>query len=390
MSVNYLKNFLNNNHKKIKEWFEYKNNNLDSIFYSSVDIRKSDYKIAPIDTNLFPAGFNNFSDKSKKEASEQIKKNINQDSDFLIVPENHSRNLKYFENLKAIQDILSIYNKNVSINSLTRENTREIELSDHSIIKINSLEDLNKKDIYKKIFLLNNDLINGNIDFLEENKKDINIYPDLKMGWFTRTKYIHFTAYNSVISDFCSEFQIDPFFISCITKQFSEFDINNIDSLTKLAEEIELLKKEIKDKNQEHGIKEEPYIFIKANQGSYGIGVIKIKYAQEVLTLNKKNRNKMKKTKGGNVIKSVIIQEGIKTSEYINNYSAESIIYSIFNKPITCLKRFNKEKDNLSSLNTKNSYILDHGLKNNEEHSFIANLANLAASIEIKFHNHSN
>ena len=36
------------------QWLEY-----SSPFYASVDLRNSGFKLAPVDTNLFPGGFNN-------------------------------------------------------------------------------------------------------------------------------------------------------------------------------------------------------------------------------------------------------------------------------------------------------------------------------------------
>ena len=63
----YTKNFENEklhseiikNHMKIEAWFRNQWVKYPAPFYSSIDIRNSGYKIAPVDTNLFPAGFNN-------------------------------------------------------------------------------------------------------------------------------------------------------------------------------------------------------------------------------------------------------------------------------------------------------------------------------------------
>ena len=47
------------NHMKIEAWFRNQWIKYPAPFYTSIDIRNSGYKIAPVDTNLFPAGFNN-------------------------------------------------------------------------------------------------------------------------------------------------------------------------------------------------------------------------------------------------------------------------------------------------------------------------------------------
>ena len=44
---------------KIECWLRQQWQTVDAPFYSSVDVRNSGFKVAPVDTNLFPAGFNN-------------------------------------------------------------------------------------------------------------------------------------------------------------------------------------------------------------------------------------------------------------------------------------------------------------------------------------------
>lgn len=44
---------------KIEHWFRSQWLEYASPFYASVDLRNSGFKLAPVDTNLFPGGFNN-------------------------------------------------------------------------------------------------------------------------------------------------------------------------------------------------------------------------------------------------------------------------------------------------------------------------------------------
>ena len=46
-------------HQQIEGWFRNQWLKYPAPFYSSIDIRNSGFKISPVDTNLFPAGFNN-------------------------------------------------------------------------------------------------------------------------------------------------------------------------------------------------------------------------------------------------------------------------------------------------------------------------------------------
>ena len=46
-------------HSKIEAWFRHQWKQHTPPFYGSVDIRNAGYKMASIDMNLFPGGFNN-------------------------------------------------------------------------------------------------------------------------------------------------------------------------------------------------------------------------------------------------------------------------------------------------------------------------------------------
>ncbi|WCR54154.1 MAG: hypothetical protein PG981_001176 [Wolbachia endosymbiont of Ctenocephalides orientis wCori] len=59
--------------KSVDNWFEEKFSSLVLPFYSSIDFRNSGYKIAPVDANLFPAGFNNLNEESRKIAAALVK-----------------------------------------------------------------------------------------------------------------------------------------------------------------------------------------------------------------------------------------------------------------------------------------------------------------------------
>ena len=44
---------------RIEHWFRTQWQEHTPPFYSSVDLRNSGFKVAPVDTNLYPGGFNN-------------------------------------------------------------------------------------------------------------------------------------------------------------------------------------------------------------------------------------------------------------------------------------------------------------------------------------------
>jgi glutamate--cysteine ligase len=68
-------------------------------------------------------------------------------------------------------------------------------------------------------------------------------------------------------------------------------------------------------------------VVVKADAGTYGMGVMTVKDASELIGLNRKQRNKMSVVKEGLEVHDVIIQEGVHTFETLNGAVAEPVVY---------------------------------------------------------------
>jgi glutamate--cysteine ligase len=94
-----------------------------------------------------------------------------------------------------------------------------------------------------------------------------------------------------------------------------------------LAAQVDALLADIRCKYREYGIDGEPFVVVKADAGTYGMGVMTVKDASEVTGLNRRQRNKMAVVKEGRAVEEVIIQEGIRTFETIDGATAEPVVY---------------------------------------------------------------
>ena len=65
-----LRSLLKGRGEEVATWLEARRVESGAPFYSSVDLRHAGYKLAPVDTNLFPAGFNKLSKASRERASQ--------------------------------------------------------------------------------------------------------------------------------------------------------------------------------------------------------------------------------------------------------------------------------------------------------------------------------
>ncbi len=403
MITEILSQRISENHEKISQFFSEKFLKYPALFYNSVDLRHNGIKIAPVDTNCFPAGFNNLSETSKtlakKTTDDFLNQNFPQAKKIIIIPESHTRNLRYLQNLKNLAEILA-EKREVRIGTLITEiaTPTAFDLEDGSSITLHpltkNLQSLATDDGFiADVIILNNDLTDGVPEIFSNLKTPI--IPAEKMGWYLRTKSHHFDIYNLLATELAEILKIDPWLIS---SQHSSCDMINFKEqkgIECLAQKVDELIENLRKKYREYAIDDEPYCYVKADNGTYGIAVWPVFSGQEVLEINKKERNKMNMLKGSIQTQKVMIQEGIKTIDKIDGKIAEPMIYMINSQVVGNLFRVNEARDEKISLNAAGANFFDLrnldenqiklGLEKNkitDIYSLIARLAALASSIE--------
>ncbi len=399
-----------NNQSEIENWFASKYNQKSPPFYSSVDIRHSGYKIAPVDTNLFPAGFNLLSEKQTANATLQAKEYFTKfypaASKVLLIAENHTRNKFYLENVFAIQNIL----KNAGLNVITAkfnydENDKILETANgnkifyHQIFRENDIIFINQNGLEKfipDVILVNNDMSSGAPEILKNLAQPV--FPAIGMGWYQRKKTKHFASYNLIAREFAEKFGFDPWLISSAFTKCEKINFREKEGLECVAFNASELLQKIKAKYDEYQISEKPYLFVKANSGTYGMGIMVLKEPSDILEINKKDRHSLDKIKEGLENSEVIIQEGIPTIDEFQGKTAEPMIYLVNGNTIGCTYRINSNQDKFGNLNSKGMEFFSFDRDCNSEinknlldrensmdcpvQSLIARLATLAASKE--------
>lgn len=393
---NIIANKIKSRRNLVSDYFHDKFSNNIPLIYNSVDLRNAGYKIAPVDTNCYPAGFNNLSkdslENAKKVANDYFLKNYPEARNILLLIESHTRNTKYFENIANLVNILTNNNRSIQIGSLSEEIENfwdiETEKGKIRIYKIN--QNLNSTF---DLIILNNDLMEGVPEVLKNIK--IDIVPSAKLGWYRRKKSEHFNIYNNLAQEICGHLDLDPWLISsyhaiCEDVDFKSHEENKMQILAKKVEEII---KKISEKYKEYNVTDEPYCYVKTDSGTYGMAVMPIYNVDEILHFNKKSRNKMNISKGVSKTTQVIIQEGVKTIDKINNMAAEPLIYLLNGEVVGNLFRANENKDGYSNLNSVGAVFFDKRTDMSFEqesddiisYNFVAKLAALASSCEKNF-----
>ncbi len=159
-----------------------------------MDLRNAGFKLAPVDTNLFPGGFNNlnpaFLPLCVQAAQTAIEKICPEAKNLLLIPENHTRNQFYLMNVAHLATILRHTGLNVRIGSLLPEITAPttIELPDGQTLTLEPLRcgpsgrRLGLEDFDPCSMLLNNDLSAGVPEILRDLHEQF-VIPPLHAGW---------------------------------------------------------------------------------------------------------------------------------------------------------------------------------------------------------------
>ncbi|MDP2824182.1 MAG: glutamate--cysteine ligase, partial [Sulfuritalea sp.] len=176
--------------------------------------------------------------------------------------------------------------------------------------------------------LLNNDLSAGVPDLLRNINEQF-LIPPLWAGWHVRRKSLHFAAYQDVAISFAAELDIDPWLINPEFEVCGKVNFHERAGEECLAANIDTLLYRMRAKYREYGIESEPFVIVKADAGTYGMGIMTVKDASEVKGLSRRQRNKMAVIKEGMPVTEVIIQEGVPTFERVDEGAAEPVVYMI-------------------------------------------------------------
>ncbi|UXY15289.1 glutamate--cysteine ligase [Chitiniphilus purpureus] len=322
---------------EIEHWFRNQWQEQTPPFYGSVDLRNAGFKLAPVDMNLFPGGFNNlnrdFHPLAVQAAMSALEDFCPSARRLLLIPENHTRNNFYLQNVAALVRILRQAGVAVRLGTLNPEITEPsaLELPDGQKLLLEPLirqgNRLGVAGFDPCVILLNNDLSGGVPAMLSDLEQTI--LPPLRAGWSTRRKTGHFAAYDHVAETFAGLVGIDPWVINPYFDHVDGLDFHQRDGEDRLAASVDAMLGRIRRKYAEHGIDHTPFVIVKANAGTYGMGVMSVKSADEVIGLNRKQRNKMSVIKEGLEVHDVIVQEGVPTFEHIDDAVAEPVVYML-------------------------------------------------------------
>ena len=392
----------------IEHWLRGKWQEMSAPFYASVDLRNSGFKLAPVDTNLFPGGFNNlnpdFHPLCVQAAMTAIEKVCPDARGVLLIPENHTRNQFYLQNVATLATILRHAGMIVHVGSLLPEITAptELDLPNGDKLRLEPLQRtgnrLSVEGFDPCVVLLNNDLSAGVPEILKNLEQEV--LPPLHAGWATRRKSNHFEAYRQVAEEFAQLLKIDPWLINPFFEKCGKINFHERKGEECLEGYVSEILDDLRAKYKDYGVEQDPFVIVKADAGTYGMGIMTVKDPSDVRGLNRKQRNKMAVVKEGLEVQEVLVQEGVYTFETVKDAVAEPVVYMIDHFVVGGFYRVHTQRGQNENLNAPGMHFSplafaepcsspnpdDPGCPPNRFYAYgvIARLALVAAAIELE------
>ena len=320
----------------IERWFRLEWMEHTPPFYSSVDVRNAGFKLAPVDTNLFPGGWNNLTPAmlplAVQAAMAAIEKICPEARNLLLIPENQTQNTFYLSNVAQLQRIFHMAGLNVRVGSINPDikKSTTIDLPDGSTITLEPVVRMRRrlgvKDFDPCTILLNNDLSAGVPGILEEIHEQY-LLPPLHAGWTTRRKSTHFKIYEDVSKRFGKLIGVDPWLINPMFSRCGDVKLSEPAGMDALQTSTDALLTKVRKKYKEYGITDKPFVVVKADNGSHGRGIMTVRDAKELEALNRLSPAYPVVGKDGQLDAELIIQEGVLTNERVNDAVAEPVVY---------------------------------------------------------------
>ena len=392
-TVHDLSAHLEDNRELITNWMSKKRSEVPIPIYGSVDIRDSGWKVAVVDANHFPAGFNNISDQDVERLSTLLKEHIlrqNPECKWVhLYPESHTRNQGYIENVATIKRLIENGGFRCTVGSPELESHGSLDgitgplVLDMVVVDDESLLiDGQKPDL----IMLNNDLTEGMVDGLGAHQ----VSPPPHMGWQRRRKSEHYACLQAYVDEIAEILNIDPWHL--LTDWFvSEGKCLEKETCRKiLASEVDEFLARITARYESLGIDREPVAFIKNDSGTYGLGIMAVRSGDELLTLSNRKFKKLMYSKGGVDVENFLIQEGVPTNiKTPDGVPVEPVVYLVDGEAASWFYRINPKKGEMENLNSPSAKFhpysevgTAYGEHAHGWHALIAELSMLAMGAE--------
>jgi glutamate--cysteine ligase len=357
----------------IERWFRLEWMEHTPPFYSSVDIRNAGFKLAPVNTNLFPVGWQNLAPSmvplAVQAAMAAIEKICPEARNLLLIPQNDATCTFYLSNVARLQHIFRMAGLNVRVGSISPDikKSTTLALPDgqsitlEPVIRRKNGGRLGLKDFDPCTILLNNDLADGQPGILED-VDDQFLLPPLHAGGSVRRKSNHLRSYEEVAKRFGKLIGVDAWLINPLFEKCEGLDLAQPSGVGELASHVDSVLAKIRRKYKEYGINERPFVVVKPNRGRNG------SEGKSALLMLRDARDLAQHPDLAGLLgcpaigaddddgaNQLVVQEGVLTNERMNAAVAEPVVYMMDRYVVGGVYRIHAERGVDENLNAPGS-----------------------------------
>jgi glutamate--cysteine ligase len=329
-------------------------------FYLSVVLRNAGFKLAPVDTDLFPGGFTLSSDdlplcvQALRVAVERLCVGT---TDVLLIADEPARDARRLQNLLALERLLRQAGFGVRIGTLL-PNVRQpmrVPLDNGEVLVLEAVERHGRRvgvnGFEPGVLVLVDDLPVGPPVILQDI--DQPIAPLLAAGAYNRRSTHYFELYSRVARDFAAHVGIDAWSIGPYFEACEETDLER-DGEARLQSGVASVLERTQRKYDEYGIADTPFAIVRSDARLHGTREMIVRDPDEIVALHRAQRNM-----DAPHLQSVIIQEGVPSGDALGDVAGD-VVHMI------------------------DRFVVGGSLPMHGAHGLVARLAQLAAAIEIE------
>ena len=327
----------------IERWFRLEWMEHTPPVYAAIDIRNAGFKIAPTDTNLYPAGWHNLADDvlplAVQAAQAAIEKICPEARNLLIVPENGTPGSFYLASLAHLRQIFGMAGLNVRFGSIDPALRKSVTypLPGGDPVTFEPAQRIGPAALRMGLkhfdpctILLNNSLATGAPGILEDLYEQY-LLPPLQAGWTVRRMSRHYQYHEEICKRFGKLLGIDPWLIHPLFAACGDIEPGAQPDAAALREQVSALLGKIRRKYKEYGIRDKPFVIIKAHGHALHLAAVRdVKELDALLARLPKGKSSRGKARFSHPVSSeILIQEGVAEAERIHDAEAEPVVYTI-------------------------------------------------------------
>jgi len=315
----------------IERWFRLEWMEHTPPFYCSADLRNAGFKLAPVDCDLFPGGFNHLTPEmlplAVQAAMAAIEKICPEAKNLLLIPAEQTHSSFYLANLQQLIAVFTQAGLNVRLGSLdaSLKQPQVLPLAEGGELMLEPLlrtrGRLGLKNFDPCTILLNHDLPDG-VPKVLQNLHEQYLLPPLHAGWSMRRKSQHLRSYEELAKKFAKLLGMDPWLINPMHALCPQVDLRERAGQEGLRSQVETLLGKVKRKYKEYGINERPFVVVKPDTGSSSRGILTLRDAKDIDALLQAGAELP-------AAGALLVQEGVPTYERMHDAVAEPVVYMI-------------------------------------------------------------